>query len=220
MRDNEDYIKSGVFGGNQVGKTSWLVKQSKAIYNTRECDKVIFYTDQNPPALERFHRIEAIEQLSKFKHGIVKFYNYKDPMQGLQDMMDLCYNEGFKGGEDVGGAMIYDDCKNYMKSSNEGAVTRWMANHRTYYWDLYFVGHDYKQMPRYVRERLEVYNTFKVMTNTSAKELEDLGYLDAEGLYEAYMRSMIDDDFRAVNFVDVKQFFKKFKEKMLANAKK
>jgi hypothetical protein len=213
-RDQEDYVKTGIFGGNQVGKTTWLLKACKQIYNTRHADKVIFYTDQNPPSLEGLVRFSTIDQVAKFKHGIVKFYDYKDPMKGISDMMELCYLGKLKGGADVGGAIIYDDCKNYMKSQNEGAITKWMANHRTYNFDLYFVAHDFKQMPLYVRERLEVYNVFKVLKNITAKDLDDMGYTDAEGLYDAYFKVNCDPDMRANSMVDVKLFYEKFRKKM------
>lgn len=192
MKTGRDRLANAIIGGKAQGKSTFI-KKLIALYNG-PTDKVIILTSQNPPAYEKFKRVQSIDDIKRLKKGVVKYYDYDNPYQMINNLRDLA-TKGWETsqGHQVfkTGAIVFEDTTNYLEHNPPRGVKNFLVDHRMMELDLFFVTHALRFLPKFVRGMVSTITVFKTAeTFNKPEEVRTLGYPNSENLYNAWCQVM------------------------------
>ena len=199
IRKDDQYKKWGIIGDNGKGKTTFLLELIKSSYDLNT-NRVLILCETNPKAYKDIYRIKTYEELKDFESGIALFWDYDNPeMMMLKNLINIL-NEGAKNMEEHpqsygthylhNGAIVFDDCSNYIPEKPPIEVMKFLGNYRMYLIDLIFVSHTLCDFPAKLRRRMNFYTLFKTLENISEQKLSSLSYPRTEIINEAWIRVM------------------------------
>lgn len=193
-RKDDDYKRGAFIGKNNTGKSTVVIDMVRKSYDPNT-HRVLLICDTDPKAYTGITRLYTYDELKNFKCGIAKFFDYKcDPAQMIENIIAI-----IREGQDTAakplqnGAIVFDDCSNYIRTNPPVSVTTFLGNHRMYHLDLFFTVHSIKDLPSLLRRRMSFFTVFKTLDSfQSHKRLESLDYPNAENLYKAWVKVMND----------------------------
>ncbi len=183
MAEKEHAYRWGLIGRNGTGKSSFLKNYFMPQLSNGNYEKVFIVSMTTPKAYTGITRIANIEDVARWQNGAVLYYNYQNSDQMLLDILEHCNN-----GNISDGAIVFDDCSNYLEHHPVRAIRNFINNHRMYGLDLFFTCHDYKDLSSFVRRRLNRVTVFKTEVMREERELKYLDYPSHTNLYIAQQR--------------------------------
>lgn len=198
-RKDDQYKRTAFIGINGTGKSTAILDIINKSYDLSQ-HKVLLICDTDPKAYKDIDRLYTYEQLKKFQNGIAKFYDYKtSPPKMVENIIDIM-REGQDGKKFLqNGLIVFEDCSNYLLSNPPESIRTFVGNHRMYHLDLFFTVHSFKDLPSFLRRRMNYFTVFKTLDAfNSWKRLESLDFPNAENIYKAWVKVMNDEN-RFVN---------------------
>lgn len=180
MAEKQHAYRWALVGRNGTGKSSFLIQYFLPKLLKGEYQKVFIISMTNPKAFTGIKRIANLDDLERWKKGALLYYDYQDSDQMLLDVRSHCDN-----GNICDGALILDDCSNYLEHYPAKPVRNFINNHRMYGLDVFFTCHDYKDLSSFVRRRLNRITVFKTELIRDERELKGLDYPSHQNLYIA-----------------------------------
>lgn len=199
-----DRIAGAIIGGKAQGKSTLTVEHILPAYDLKK-DRVLILTLTDPPAYAKFKRVKhnkdktgsedtaktiftdnPLEALKKWKCGVVKYYNFQDAKQMVKEVHDLCV-----GGYLRRGAVVFEDCTNYIDPLPAESIRNFLVNHRMFDLDLFFTTHALRFLPKFCRGMVSNVTVFK--TNEAyekASELRTYQYPNHHALFKGWKECM------------------------------
>lgn len=187
-----DYKRTAYIGINKTGKSSRMLEVLQKSYNPN-IHRVLILTQTTPTAYNSLTRFTTYEQLKAFKSGIALFWDYEREPEEMVRTLCTVIDEGEKNGRKYlqNGAIIFEDCSNYLEHNPARPIKTFLGNHRMYHLDLFFTVHSFKDLPSFLRRRMNYIRTFKTLdTFANYKRLEQLDYPNAENIHRAWVEVM------------------------------
>lgn len=192
QKTGRDRLANAIIGGKAQGKSTFI-KKLIALYNG-PTDKVIILTSQDPPAYAKFKRVHSIDEIKRLKKGVVKYYDYNEPHNMINDLRDLA-TQGWETSTGhkkfTGGAVVFEDTTNYLEHNPPRGVKNFLVDHRMMELDLFFVTHALRFLPKFVRGMVSTITVFKTAeTFNKPEEIRQLGYPNSDNLFNAWSEVM------------------------------
>jgi hypothetical protein len=184
VRAERNYEAHALIGGRGQGKSSYARKLFDA-YDLRS-QRILVLTATLPPAYKDITEVKDINQLKRWKRGMVRYYNHESPKQMLKDIHDLCVQGYIRNG-----LVIFEDCTNYIDPWPAESIRQFLVNCRMFQLDLIFTTHALAFLPKFVRRMVNTITVFKTAeTFETPKEVKQLGYPNYEAVYDAWQECM------------------------------
>lgn len=181
-RDNE---AAAVIGFNGEGKSSLVMDIVREVYDLRS-QKIVILNSTNPIVFQKLTYVDNVEKLRKGWHGIVRFDNPNSDEETLWDVYNLA-----KDGYLSNGAVVFDDCTNYINANPQKEIKKFLVNRRMYNLDIFFTTHSLAMLPKFCRSMVNsvtVFKTGEVFENP--RELRELNYPNYTEIYNAWKEVM------------------------------
>jgi hypothetical protein len=188
MRQDEQYKRTIVIGGQGVGKSELVYKYVRKAYDLKR-QKVLFYIEAEPTVLSKIRRIDSPERLMRWNNGIAKYWHKKpdglgDGVGGLKLLRQMSLRGDFNDG-----VLVLDDCTKYLNcyDSVPKDIVDYITDHRHYHLDLIFISHSWSLLHALVRRFPTDYVVFKSLDDLTEKDFKNLKYPNSQALYKKFI---------------------------------
>lgn len=188
MKRGRNWEAHAIIGGNGQGKSTFAKRDLFPAYDTSKegGQKILILTSTDPPAYDKYRRINNLNDLMRWKHGIVKYYNHESPKQMLKDIHFMCVQGFLKFG-----AIFFEDCTNYVDDKPGESIKQFLVNRRMFELDMFFTTHALRFLPKFCRGMCNTVTVFKTAeVFEKPNEVRTLFYPNYEQLYLAWREVM------------------------------
>lgn len=178
-RDREAH---GIMGSKGKGKSPYIMKLMDDCYDLRKA-RILIISPSQPAAFANLPIVQSISVLGQRAwRGIFLYVINKHAKDFLIELNELSRNGVLKGG-----AVVLDDCDEYITSSLPDGARRPLISHKNNGWDLFLVSHGLIDFPAFARRNVSSYTLFQTLDEfTSVNDLIGFRYPNATALYYAW----------------------------------
>lgn len=191
-KDDGDYKRTAYIGINKTGKSSRMIETLDKSYDYA-IHRVVILIRTTPDAYRHIDRLKTYDDLKGFKCGIALFWDYTcEPEEMLRNIVSII-DEGEQNGKKYlqNGGLVLEDASDYLEHNPARPIRIFIGGHRMYHLDLYFTVHSWKDVPSFLRRRMNMYRIFKTLdTFKNAARLEALDFPNSDNLHRAWVEVM------------------------------
>lgn len=198
-RKDDQYKRWGIIGDNGTGKSTFMLNKLIYPHYDMDANRVLILCDSTPKAYKGITRLRTYEELCKIESGIFLFWDNEIEPELMLLRIIAILREGQQNREKGrpqsewylhNGAIVFDDCSNYILPNPPKVVRTFLGNHRMYFIDLFFISHTLTDFPSLLRRRMNYFVLYKTLEQLEEGDLRAFRYPVYKNVYKAWVNRM------------------------------